>query len=64
MTRPTPVPTRVCPDCDGFPLVAITTGTRLADGTRATLHVACRRCHGTGHTTAPAPVVLNHEERV
>ncbi|MFJ5213333.1 hypothetical protein ACIP98_01295 [Streptomyces sp. NPDC088354] len=38
----------VCRDCDGFPVVAITTGTRLTDGTRATLRVTCPGCHGTG----------------
>ncbi|MFJ8144549.1 hypothetical protein ACIQ6R_05680 [Streptomyces sp. NPDC096048] len=44
---------RVCRDCDGFPTVAITTGTRHSDGTRATLRVTCPTCKGTG-TTAPA----------
>ncbi|MEV5808715.1 hypothetical protein [Streptomyces parvulus] len=48
--------TRVCRDCDGFPVVAITTGTRHQDGTRATLRVTCTACKGTG-TTAPAFVV-------
>jgi DnaJ-class molecular chaperone len=47
---------RVCRDCDGFPVVAITTGTRHADGTRATLRVTCPTCQGTGHAT-PAGVV-------
>ncbi|MEV5432316.1 hypothetical protein [Streptomyces sp. NPDC052701] len=47
---------RVCRACDGFPVVAITTGTRHRDGTRATLHVTCPTCKGTGHT-APASVV-------
>ncbi|MBT2391411.1 hypothetical protein J7E87_18715 [Streptomyces sp. ISL-1] len=42
---------RICPDCDGFPVVAITTGTRDQDGTRTTLTVVCPACHGTG--TAP-----------
>ncbi|MFF9219937.1 hypothetical protein [Streptomyces viridosporus] len=46
--------TRVCRDCDGFPVVAITTGTRHRDGTRATLRVACPACQGTGHTTPAA----------
>ncbi|MFB7290711.1 hypothetical protein [Actinacidiphila glaucinigra] len=46
----------VCRDCDGFPIVAITTGTRLPDGSRATLHVVCPGCNGTGHST-PAPVL-------
>ncbi|MGW2353222.1 hypothetical protein [Actinacidiphila glaucinigra] len=45
----------VCRDCDGFPVVAITTGTHHPDGTRTTLRVACPGCHGTG--IAPAPVL-------
>ncbi|MFJ2568306.1 hypothetical protein ACIO02_36220 [Streptomyces sp. NPDC087568] len=45
--------TRVCRDCDGFASVAITTGTRNLDGSRATLRVTCPACKGTGHT-APA----------
>lgn len=40
---------RVCRDCDGFASVAITTGTRLPDGTRTTLTVVCQTCKGTGH---------------
>ncbi|MFE0727532.1 hypothetical protein ACFW2X_04615 [Streptomyces antibioticus] len=48
--------TRVCRDCDGFPTVAITTGTRHADGTRATLRVTCSTCKGIGYTT-PASVL-------
>ncbi|MFJ2563877.1 hypothetical protein ACIO02_12900 [Streptomyces sp. NPDC087568] len=46
--------TRVCRDCDGFASVAITTGARHRDGTRATLHVTCPTCKGTGHTTPAA----------
>ncbi|MFE3413313.1 hypothetical protein ACFXMT_34880 [Streptomyces mirabilis] len=42
--------TPVCRDCDGFPVVAITTGTRNRDGSRTTLRTICRACHGTGHT--------------
>ncbi|MDI5971473.1 hypothetical protein POF50_019405 [Streptomyces sp. SL13] len=49
---PTP---RRCNDCDGFPVVAITTGTRTPDGQRTTLPVTCRTCHGTGtHTPTTA----------
>ncbi|MGW2931209.1 hypothetical protein ACWDA7_04945 [Streptomyces sp. NPDC001156] len=48
--------TPVCRDCDGFVTVAITTGTRHRDGTRATLHVTCPACNGTGHIT-PAPAL-------
>ncbi|CAM5588642.1 hypothetical protein [Streptomyces griseorubiginosus] len=46
--------TPVCRDCDGFPAVAITTGTRNDDGTRATLTVTCSTCKGTGRSTAAA----------
>ncbi|CAL9457478.1 hypothetical protein [Streptomyces sp. enrichment culture] len=52
MSQHSPARTRVCPECDGFPVVAIATGTRLPNGTRATLHVTCCRCHGTGTTPA------------
>ncbi|MGI5511920.1 hypothetical protein [Streptomyces sp. CA-106131] len=52
MPQHTPAP-RVCRDCDGFAAVAITTGTRNPDGTRATLTVDCPACHSTGHA-APA----------
>ncbi|MER6230201.1 hypothetical protein ACIQ64_02075 [Streptomyces sp. NPDC094473] len=57
MAQHTPAPTRICPDCDGFPAVAIDTGTLHDDGTRATLMVTCRRCQGTGTTRTAAPVV-------
>lgn len=40
--------TPVCRDCDGFPVVAITTGERNLDGSRTTLRITCRACHGTG----------------
>ncbi|MFF0066798.1 hypothetical protein ACFYRC_35850 [Streptomyces sp. NPDC005279] len=55
-----PARTRICSDCDGFPVVAIDTGSLLSDGTRATLNVICRRCRGTGMApvSAPAPVGL------
>ncbi|GLP71720.1 hypothetical protein TUSST3_83390 [Streptomyces sp. TUS-ST3] len=46
--------TPVCRDCDGFPVVAITTGTRNPDGTRTTLTVTCSTCKGTGHATRSA----------
>ncbi len=41
---------RHCRDCDGFPIVAIDTGTLNNDGTRRTLPVACRTCNGSGLT--------------
>lgn len=40
--------TPVCRDCDGFPIVAITTGGRDRDGSRTTLRIVCRVCKGTG----------------
>ncbi|WP_438818825.1 hypothetical protein [Streptomyces platensis] len=40
--------TRLCRDCDGFPIVAITTGRTTTDGSRHTVTVACRTCDGTG----------------
>ncbi|AJT65644.1 hypothetical protein T261_3984 [Streptomyces lydicus] len=52
MTQPAPAHTRICPDCDGFPTVAIDTGTRYGNGTRKTLRISCPTCHGTGHTVA------------
>ncbi|ARX83581.1 hypothetical protein SMD44_03003 [Streptomyces alboflavus] len=47
-----PAQARLCPNCDGFPIVAITTGTRRRDGTRTLLHVTCRVCRGTGSRPA------------
>lgn len=55
MPQRTPA-TRVCRDCDGFPIVAVTTGTRHTDGTRTTLRVTCPACQGTGRTL-PAALV-------
>ncbi|MGW3407953.1 hypothetical protein [Streptomyces sp. NPDC000888] len=49
--------TPVCRDCDGFPVVAITTGTRDRDGSRTTLRVTCRTCQGTGHTARASALV-------
>ncbi|CAM5307467.1 hypothetical protein [Streptomyces chartreusis] len=53
--RPSNMP--VCRDCDGFATAAITTGTRHADGTRATLTVTCPDCHGTGRTVSASALV-------
>jgi len=45
---------QICRECDGFPVVSITTGTRHPDGSRVLLRVVCATCQGTGHTN-PAP---------
>ncbi|MFF9146163.1 hypothetical protein ACF1BN_15010 [Streptomyces sp. NPDC014861] len=39
---------RVCRDCDGFPVVHITTGDVTPDGRRHTLAATCPACKGTG----------------
>ncbi|MEV6309734.1 hypothetical protein AB0M10_14190 [Streptomyces sp. NPDC051840] len=54
MAQPTLARARICADCDGFPLVAITTGLRNHDGSRQTLTATCRTCNGHGHTTRAA----------
>ncbi|MEU9609593.1 hypothetical protein [Streptomyces sp. NPDC048057] len=57
MSQHTPAPVRVCSNCDGFPVVTITTGNRRHDGTRATLQATCPTCNGTGATPAPRQAV-------
>ncbi|MFJ1595586.1 hypothetical protein [Streptomyces sp. NPDC088261] len=57
MSQHTLARTRLCQDCDGFPTVAITTGTRRPDGARQTITVVCRTCNGTGHVTLAAALV-------
>lgn len=48
---PAHIPNRLlCRNCDGFPVVAITTGDRHRDGSRVLLRVVCHGCQGTGHT--------------
>ncbi|MEU5045541.1 hypothetical protein [Streptomyces griseorubiginosus] len=48
----------VCGNCDGFPVVSITTGARRRDGSRVLLRVVCSVCQGTGHAHhAPAASV-------
>ncbi|MER7396956.1 hypothetical protein ABT381_15760 [Streptomyces sp. NPDC000151] len=54
MPEHTPARVRLCPDCDGFPTVAITTGQTNPDGSRKTLTVVCRTCEGTGTVTRRA----------
>lgn len=56
---PAPQPTaRLCPSCDGFPVVAVTAGNRRPDGTLPTLPATCPDCQGTGTRPAAAPRVL------
>ena len=55
MTQPARARTRTCRDCDGFPVVAIDTGTLHPDGTRRTLSVICQTCDGTGRISRLAP---------
>ncbi|MFJ6130845.1 hypothetical protein ACIQKE_37900 [Streptomyces griseoviridis] len=43
-----------CRDCGGFSTVAITTGARHHDGSRALLRIVCHGCNGTG-LTLPTP---------
>ncbi|MEU5975215.1 hypothetical protein [Streptomyces sp. NPDC047315] len=57
MPQHTPAPARVCSNCDGFPVVTITTGNRDHDGTRVTLRTACPTCNGTGTTPTPRAAV-------
>ncbi|MEU6054492.1 hypothetical protein ABZ829_29210 [Streptomyces xanthochromogenes] len=58
MPQHTPAQNRpACRHCDGFPVVAITTGTRNPDGTRTTLPATCPACKGTGHTAPAASLV-------
>ncbi|CAL9315925.1 hypothetical protein SUDANB51_02767 [Streptomyces sp. enrichment culture] len=45
----------VCRHCDGFCVVAITTGGRHRDGSRVLLRVVCHACQGTGHAV-PASI--------
>ncbi|MBV7697593.1 hypothetical protein [Streptomyces sp. TRM70350] len=39
----------VCRNCNGFPVVSITTGDRHGDGSRVLLRVVCHACQGTGN---------------
>ncbi|WP_282205566.1 hypothetical protein [Kitasatospora fiedleri] len=48
MTQPRHAQGRICPNCDGFPRVAIATGTRRPDGSRTTAPVTCPACQGSG----------------
>ncbi|WP_042408804.1 hypothetical protein [Streptacidiphilus carbonis] len=48
-------PVSLCPACDGFPVVAVSVGTRRTDGTLPTFPVTCGHCRGTGVRPAPAP---------
>ncbi|MFD9615959.1 hypothetical protein ACFWB2_01555 [Streptomyces virginiae] len=51
MAQPTVPHAQVCPNCDGFPAVAITLGGRDRTGALRTITAHCLACHGTGATT-------------
>ncbi|MET9960959.1 hypothetical protein ABZ128_18215 [Streptomyces sp. NPDC006326] len=55
MAQPTPIPPQVCPNCDGFPAVAITLGGRDRTGALRTITAHCPACHGTGHRSTRRP---------
>jgi DnaJ-class molecular chaperone len=57
MPQHTHAPGHICAHCDGFPVVAITTGTRRLDGTLSTITVNCPACNGTGHAPASRALV-------
>ncbi|MGW0913978.1 hypothetical protein ACWD1Z_19835 [Streptomyces sp. NPDC002784] len=46
----------VCRNCNGFPVVSITTGDRHRDGSRVLLRVVCHACQGTGNALSVARV--------
>ncbi|MFE0737704.1 hypothetical protein [Streptomyces sp. NPDC058855] len=48
---------RVCRDCDGFPVVHVTTGSLTPDGRRRTLAATCPACNGTGTRTVTVALV-------
>ncbi|MGW2818613.1 hypothetical protein [Streptomyces sp. NPDC001415] len=43
-----PGPARICPNCDGFASVAITSGGRDRNGHLHTVTAHCQTCQGTG----------------
>ncbi|MCT7352575.1 hypothetical protein N4P33_10365 [Streptomyces sp. 15-116A] len=53
MTHRTTSAPRICPNCDGFPSVAVTLGGRDRHGHLRTITVLCPACHGTGTTPLP-----------
>ncbi|MBP0936309.1 hypothetical protein HET69_10090 [Streptomyces sp. CJ_13] len=48
MDRATPIPPRICPNCDGCASVAVTLGGRDRAGHLRTITAHCPACHGTG----------------
>ncbi|MFF5128203.1 hypothetical protein ACFY41_14935 [Streptomyces syringium] len=56
MPQHTPAQTHRCADCGDFQTVAVTTGTRHRDGSRATVRVTCHTCSGSGVAPRTASV--------
>ena len=59
----TPPGPRRCRDCDGFPVVAITTGTRHPHGTRPPSASPARTCKGTGTRPPRRPLARSAGDR-
>ena len=62
MPQGTPASARICPNCDGFPSVQVTTGGRDQHDHLHTTTADCPACHGTG--TARRPVRTREASRV
>ncbi|MDT0347491.1 hypothetical protein RM590_33725 [Streptomyces sp. DSM 44938] len=58
MPQHTHAHTQECRHCGGFPVVAITTGRRLPDGSRETITTTCPNHATSARTTAPASSVV------
>ena len=45
----------LCPECFGFPVVAVATSKRAANGSRRLNRVYCGTCKGSGNAPAATP---------
>ncbi|WUT35612.1 hypothetical protein OID54_13475 [Streptomyces sp. NBC_00690] len=62
MAHSSPVRVRVCADCDGFPLVVVTTAASRRNGSRSTTCVSCPACRGTGTRPTVASRTTQYSE--